>query len=142
MNIVTIYTDGSCSPNPGPGGWAAILSMGQRGKTLSGSAADTTSNQMELCAIYEGIKALLCPCEVIVVTDSQNAIGWLAEGWRRKNAQCRALCEKIETVIQMGYHHVSWVKVDGHSGHRWNEAADRLANSARVTGETLRLAEV
>lgn len=142
MNIVTIYTDGSCSPNPGAGGWAAILSMGQRGKQLAGSAANSTNNQMELRAIYEGIKALLCPCEVIVVTDSQLAIGWLAEGWKRKDAQCRALCEKIETVIQMGYHHVSWVKVVAHSGHHFNEAADRLANSARITGEVLRLAEM
>ena len=132
MNIVTIYTDGSCSPNPGHGGWGVILLMGQRGKQLSGSAADTTNNQMELCAIYEGIKALLCPCEVIVVTDSQLAIGWLAEGCERKNAQCRALCEKIETAIQMGYHHVSWVKVAAHAGDRMNEAADRLANQARL----------
>lgn len=132
MNEVTIYTDGSCSPNPGAGGWAAILSMGQRGLQLSGSAADTTSNLMELTAILEGLKALQCPCAVSVVTDSELAIGWLALGWKRKNVPCARLCKQIETVIQMGYHCVSWIKVAAHTGNRWNEAADRLANEARL----------
>lgn len=142
MNVVTIYTDGSCSPNPGPGGWAAILKMGHRGRCLSGSAADTTNNLMELTAILEGIKALLCACEVVIVTDSQLAIGWLTLGWKRKNAQCARIAADIDMAIIMGGHEVSFEHVKGHAGHTMNEAADRLANSARVTGEALRLAEI
>ena len=132
MNFVTIYTDGSCSPNPGAGGWAAILSMGQRGKQLSGSHPSSTNNRMELTAILEGIKALLCACEVVVVTDSQLAIGWLSLGWKRKDPKCAAICADIDLAIIWGDHTVRFEHVEGHSGHRWNEAADRLANQARL----------
>lgn len=133
MYQVTIYTDGSCSPNPGPGGWAAILRMGSRGHRLSGSSPDSTNNRMELTAVLEGIKALKAPCSVVVVTDSQLVIGWLSLGWKRKDAKCAAISADIDMAIVMGGHTVSFEHVCGHAGHTLNEAADALANAARVS---------
>lgn len=132
MHVVTIYTDGSCSPNPGAGGWAAILSMGSRGRRLSGFAAESTNNRMELTAVLEALKALKAPCTVIVVTDSQLVIGWLSLGWKRKNAGCAAIAADIDMAIIKGGHSVSFEYVKGHMGHTMNEAADRLANEARL----------
>lgn len=135
MFEVTIHTDGSCSPNPGPGGWAAILKMGSRGRQISGSSPDSTNNRMELTAVLEGIKALKTPCSVVVVTDSQLVIGWLSLGWRRKNAKCAIIAADIDLAIITGGHEVSFEHVKGHADSPLNNAADGLANAARLSQE-------
>ena len=98
MKTVTIYTDGACSGNPGPGGWAAILEWNGREKELSGGEAETTNNRMELLGAITALQALHEPCEVSLYTDSQylaNAInlGWLREwkkkGWKRKGGELK-----------------------------------------------------
>ena len=131
MSKVTIHTDGACSGNPGKGGWAAVLTSRGHKKEISGGNPDTTNNQMELQAVLSAIYALRRPCcDVVIVTDSQNVIGWLSQGWKRKNPQIRALCEQIEAAIRTGCHEVSFEKVKGHSGHEFNERADQLAREA------------
>ena len=94
MKKVTIYTDGACSGNPGPGGWGAVLLYGDTKKELSGGEAETTNNRMELIGIITALEALKEPCSVSLYTDSQyvtNAInlgwvhGWKAKGWKRKD---------------------------------------------------------
>jgi len=131
MSKVIIYTDGSCSGNPGPGGWAAVLTSGDHKNEISGGNPDTTSNRMELQAVLSAIYALRRPCcDVVIVTDSRNAIGWLSKGWKRKNPAIRALCQEIEAAIRTGCHEVSFEKVKGHSGHEFNERADQLAREA------------
>lgn len=130
MHKVIVYTDGACSGNPGPGGWAAVLTCGEHEKHLSGGEPDTTNNQMELKAVLEGIRALKFPCSVTVVTDSQNVIGWLSQGWKRRNPQIVLLCRDIERAIKDGGHTVQFTKVAGHSGDRLNELADGLARAA------------
>ena len=134
MNRVIVYTDGSCYPNPGPGGWAAILTMGSRRKQLSGYLPKSTNNQAELVAVLEGIKALQCACEVVVVTDSRLVIGWLSSGWKRKNHQCAVICAAIDQEVLLKGHSVSFKHVKGHSGVLLNEAADVLAGKARREG--------
>ena len=131
MSKVTIYTDGASSGNPGPGGWAAVLTSRSHKKEISGGNPDTTNNQMELQAVLSAICTLRRPCcDVVIVTDSRNVIGWLSQGWKRKNPQIRALCDEIEAAIRTGCHEVSFEKVKGHAGHPMNERADQLAREA------------
>ena len=130
MSQVIIHTDGSCRPNPGPGGWAAILTCGEHQKEIYGGEADTGINQMELTAVLKGLEALKKPCHVIIVTDSQNVIGWLLMGWKRKDAGVRRLCAEIETVIEAKQLIVEYEKVKSHSGDPMNERADQLAVAA------------
>lgn len=137
MKNVTIYTDGACSGNPGAGGWGTILSCGGREKELSGGAADTTNNRMELTAVIEGLKALKQPCNVTVVTDSKyvaNGItlgwarSWKANGWRKKDkkpALNPELWDELLTLIDRHEVTIEWIK--GHAGHEENERCDRLA---------------
>lgn len=127
---VTIYTDGSCSGNPGKGGWAAILTCGGHVKELSGGLESTTNNRSELTAVLKGFHALKFPCKVTIVTDSANVIGWLSQGWKRKNLEVRKLCAEIDLVIAAKGLTVSFEKVRGHSGHPMNERADALAQAA------------
>ena len=136
---VDIFTDGACSGNPGPGGWAAILRSGEQEKEIFGGARATTNNRMELMAVIEALNALKQPSTVIVHTDSRYVMDgltrwlprWKANGWRTadkkpvKNAELwRALEEATEG------HDVAWRWVEGHSGHPENERADALARSA------------
>ena len=130
MKHVTIYTDGACRGNPGPGGWAAILSYGERVKVVTGRDQDTTNNRMELVAVFQGLAALKEPCSVTVCTDSQNVIGWLSEGWRRKNPEIARLCHTIDLLVAACGHRVRYEWVKGHSGHPLNERADQLAVAA------------
>ena len=130
MTNVVIYTDGACRPNPGPGGWAAVLINGQHEKHLSGGVSDSTNNRMELHAVLEGIKALKKPCAVTITTDSQNVIGWLSLGWKRKVAEIALLCREIDQAIEAGGHQVAFCKVKGHGSDRLNELADALAVAA------------
>ena len=137
MKEVTIYTDGACSGNPGAGGWGAILVYKGKERELSGGAAETTNNRMELTAVIEGLKALKETCRVTVVTDSQyvaNGInlgwaeGWKKNGWRKKDkkpALNPELWDELLTLIAKHEVTIEWVK--GHDGHPENERCDRMA---------------
>ncbi|MBW3096928.1 ribonuclease HI [Pseudohoeflea coraliihabitans] len=138
MTRVEIYTDGACSGNPGPGGWGAVLRHGTTEKELSGGAAQTTNNRMELTAAIEALNALKRPCQIDLYTDSnyvKDGISSWIEGWKRngwktaakkpvKNAE---LWQALETARQR--HAVTWHWVKGHAGHPENERADALARA-------------
>ena len=143
LQHVDIYTDGACSPNPGVGGWGALLISRSHSKRLeiSGSESETTNNRMELTAAIEALKALKQPCEVALYTDSiylRNAFeeSWL-ESWQKKNWKTssgkkvlnRDLWEKLLKLS--GLHNIKWHWVKGHEGHPENERADELAVEAR-----------
>jgi len=137
---ITIYTDGGADPNPGTGGWAAILVDEATGKLkeLSGGEPRTTNNRMELTAAIRGLEALKLPCKVKLYTDSQYLKkgvtewlpGWIARGWKRKEGvlQNEDLWRRLAELIKEHEIHWGWVK--GHAGHRWNEKADQLATAA------------
>ena len=137
MKDVTIYTDGACSGNPGAGGWGTILVYKGREREMSGGAAETTNNRMELTAVIEGLKALKEACKVTVVTDSQYVanginLGWAqsgkANGWRktdRKPALNPELWDELLTLISKHEVTIEWVK--GHDGHPENERCDKMA---------------
>ena len=137
---VDIYTDGACSGNPGPGGWAAILSCMGREKELSGGERETTNNRMELRAVIEALSALKEPCEVELWTDSQyiaRAIneGWLAgwkrRGWRRKEGELKnpELWQRLDALLGEHKVTVNWLR--GHDGQEQNERCDALAVAER-----------
>ena len=136
MKEVSIWTDGACSGNPGPGGWGALLRSGDHEKELSGGEVLTTNNRMELQAAIEALNALKGPSKVALHTDSQYVkggitgwiTGWKRNGWKTaakkpvKNAELwRALDEAC------GRHEIAWHWVKGHAGHAENERADELA---------------
>ena len=141
MKTVTIYTDGACSGNPGPGGWGAILKYGPYEKELSGGEAQTTNNRMELLGVIRALEALKEPCAVELWSDSKYVIdalslGW-AEGWRRrgwvkpdkKPALNPDLWERLLDLCarhEMRYH---WVR--GHAENEYNNRCDALAVAAR-----------
>jgi len=139
MKHVHIYTDGACSGNPGPGGWAALLVHRGRRKELSGAERLTTNNRMELAAAIEGIRALKEPCLVTITTDSeylrQGITSWLA-GWKRrgwkttdkKPVKNRELWEKLDALSEK--HKITWEWVKGHAEHPENERCDDLAVAA------------
>ena len=139
MDLVEIYTDGACRGNPGPGGWAAILTFRGREKILQGAERQTTNNRMELTAAVSALDALKQPCRVDLYTDSeyvQRGISeWLSEwkrrGWKtaaRKTVKNRDLWQLLDEAA--GRHQVQWHWVRGHSGNHGNERVDRLANEA------------
>lgn len=136
---VIIHTDGACSGNPGPGGWAAILSFGDHEKELKGAEAHTTNNRMELMAAIAALEALKKPCRVDLHTDSQyvqNGIsswifGWKRNGWKtsdKKPVKNVDLWQRLDEA--MARHEVKWHWVKGHVGHELNERADQLARDA------------
>lgn len=133
---VTIYTDGACDPNPGPGGWAARLLFGDAQKDLAGSAPVATNNRMELQAVIEALQALTRPCRVRLHTDSEYVRrgitewlpGWKRRGWRTSSGQAVLnvdLWQALEAALER--HQVDWHWVRGHAGNPHNEAVDRLA---------------
>ena len=137
---VIIYTDGSASPNPGPGGWAAILLFGEASKELSGSERHTTNNRMELTAAVKALEALKRPCEIDLHTDSQymrNGIttwihNWMKNGWRtaqKKPVENQELWMQLHALTLQ--HTVRWVWVKGHADNKYNNRVDELANEAR-----------
>ena len=140
---VTIFTDGACRGNPGPGGWGAILLFGEREKEISGGEAMTTNNRMELIAAIQALMALTKPCKVELHTDSQYVQkgisewmpGWKARGWKTaakepvKNADLWKLLDEARLR-----HDVTWKWVKGHAGHVMNERADQLANKGLREG--------
>ena len=137
MPTVSIYTDGACSGNPGPGGWGALLIFKDTRKEIFDGVDDTTNNQMELKAAIEALKALTEPCLVELTTDSkyvmQGITQWI-DNWKRNNwktANKKDVKNKdlwIELYDLKSHHKIDWKWVKGHAGHRENEIADHLAN--------------
>jgi ribonuclease HI len=139
--LVEIWTDGGCKPNPGPGGWAAILRFGATEKELSGSDAATTNNRMELTAACAALEALKRPCRVALHTDSEyvrNGMerwvkGWVRNNWRNAARDPVANYELWQRLLKAAApHDVDWRWVRGHSGDAMNERADQLATAARM----------
>ncbi|MGI5919621.1 MAG: ribonuclease HI, partial [Christensenellales bacterium] len=137
---VTAYTDGACSHNPGPGGWAAVLIYKGREKAFSGFEPETTNNRMELTAVLEALRALKEPCEVDIYTDSayiHNAFkkGWI-ERWQRNGWKTAAKQPVENQDLLMGIleasavHRVRYNKVKGHSDDKYNNMCDMLARKA------------
>ena len=136
---VVIHTDGGASPNPGPGGWAAILTFRDREKELKGGATETTNNRMELTAAISALEALKRPCRVDLHTDSQYLrdgitkyiANWKRNGWRtadRKPVKNVDLWRRLDAAL--GEHQIRWHWVKGHAGHDLNERADALVGEA------------
>ena len=140
MKTVILYTDGACSGNPGPGGWAAILRYGAAARELSGGEAATTNNRMELTAVLEGLRALKEPCAVELYSDSQyivNALnnGWLRDwkrrGWKRRDGELKnpELWQELDQLLQKHAVTPHWVK--GHADDEYNNRCDALAVAQR-----------
>ena len=137
MRTVTLYTDGACSGNPGPGGWGAILEYNGTQKELSGAEEDTTNNRMELTAVIEGLKALKESCIVELYSDSKYvidglskgwAVSWQKNGWRKadkKPALNPDLWEQLLELVSKNELHYHWVK--GHAENPMNNRCDELA---------------
>jgi len=143
QQTVTIYTDGGCIGNPGPGGWAASLRLGEHRKEISGRFRDTTNNRMELRAAIEALNALTRPCAVEIYTDSsyvRNGItkwiqGWQRNGWRtagKKPVKNQDLWKRLLAAVERheSAGGVTWHWLKGHAGDDENERVDDLANTA------------
>lgn len=140
MKEITIYTDGACSGNPGPGGWGAVLIFGNNQKEISGGAKDTTNNIMEMTAVIEALKLLKEPCVVSLYSDSAYVVnafkehwieGWIAKGW--VNSKKEPVKNKelwLEMIELTNKHKVNFIKVKGHSTNELNNRCDFLATSA------------
>lgn len=133
MKKVTIYTDGACSGNPGPGGWGAVLMYGKHEKDLAGGETETTNNRMELMAAIMALESLKEPCAVDLYTDSQYVRlgitewihGWQKNGWNKGKVKNVDLWERLLAATQR--HRMQWHWVKGHDGNPLNERADELA---------------
>ncbi|HIT70659.1 MAG TPA: ribonuclease HI [Candidatus Scatovivens faecipullorum] len=143
MKKVTVYTDGACSGNPGPGGWGAILMYNENKKEISGAEKETTNNIMEITAVLEALKILKEECEVKIYSDSAYVVnafnqGWIYN-WRKNNwktankepVKNKELWEKLYELTQK--HKVEFIKVKGHSDNEYNNRCDYLATSAIKT---------
>jgi ribonuclease HI len=139
-DVVEIWTDGGCKPNPGPGGWAAIMVFKGAVRELSGGEVETTNNRMELTAAAEALSALKRPCKVIVHTDSEylkNGItrwhtGWVRKNWRTASGDPVKNMDLWTRILDGSKNHaIEWRWVRGHSGNAMNERADQLATAAR-----------
>jgi ribonuclease HI len=140
LKHVTIYTDGACTGNPGPGGYGVVLSYGEKRRELSGGYRRTTNNRMEIMAAIVGLETLKYPCKVSLYTDSQylvNSIekgwvrGWKAKGWRKADGKMAVNVDLWERLLpQLHKHTVSFVWVKGHADTEENNVCDRLAVAA------------
>lgn len=149
VKIVEIYTDGACSGNPGPGGWAAILMYNGKERIASGGQPQTTNNRMELTAAIQGLKLLNQRCAVNLYSDSAYLIDALTKGWLERwrlnswrttdknDVKNRDLWEEIYAVSTQ--HKISWIKVKGHSDNEYNNRCDQLARSEiqKLAGKAL-----
>jgi ribonuclease HI len=138
---VEIWTDGGCKPNPGPGGWAAILSFRGTVRELSGAEAETTNNRMELTAAAAALEAIKRPCRIFLHTDSEylrNGItkwhtGWVRKNWRTAGGDPVKNMDLWQRILDAARsHNIEWKWVRGHSGDAMNERADQLATEARM----------
>ena len=138
IKAVTIYTDGGCEPNPGTGGWGAVLIYGDRKRELSGGERCTTNNKMELTAAIEALSVLKHPCQVELHSDSNYLVKGMTEWihtWKRKQwHRGGKLVKNVELWQQLDAlahtHEIKWVWVRGHDGNYYNERCDQLAGDA------------
>ena len=140
MEEVTIYTDGACSGNPGPGGWGALLMYKYTKKEISGGKEETTNNVMELTAVIEGLKLLKFPCKVKLYSDSAYVVngfnqkwiyGWFKNGWKNSNKEPvknKELWQELYDLTKV--HEVEFIKVKGHADNEYNNRCDELARNA------------
>lgn len=140
MEKITIYTDGACSGNPGPGGWAAILMYNGNKKEISGGMKNTTNNIMEITAVIEGLKALKFPCEVDLYSDSAYVVNafsqgwiynWIMKNWKTASGdevKNKELWQELYSLTKL--HKVNFIKVKGHSDNEYNNRCDELARMA------------
>ena len=140
MQIVTTYTDGACSGNPGPGGWGSILMYKENKKEISGGKKETTNNVMELTAVIEGLKLLKFPCKVKLYSDSAYVVnafekkwldGWIKNGWKNSSKEPvknKELWEELYELTKV--HQVEFIKVKGHADNEYNNRCDELARKA------------
>ena len=140
MKKITIYTDGACSGNPGPGGYGAVLIYGQHSKEFSGGEKDTTNNRMEIMAVIVALESLKEQCEVELYSDSRYVVDaiekgwakrWRQNGWKRNKKEAALnpdLWERLLNILEK--HHVTFHWVKGHAGHPLNERCDELARAA------------
>ena len=143
MEEVTIYTDGACSGNPGPGGWGAILMYKDNKKEISGGKKDTTNNVMELTAVIEALKLLKYPCKVSLYSDSAYVVnaflqkwifGWQKNNWKtadKKDVKNKELWQELVKLTHT--HDVTFIKVKGHADNEYNNRCDELARKAILT---------
>ena len=140
MDKVTIYTDGACSGNPGPGGWGAILMYGNNKKEISGGKKETTNNVMELTAALQALKQLKYPCEVELYSDSAYLVNGFSNGWiynwkknnwktaNKEPVKNQEIWEELYNMTQI--HKITFIKVKGHSDNEYNNRCDELAREA------------
>jgi len=143
LPMVDIYTDGACSGNPGPGGWAALLQFKGQSKEISGAEADTTNNRMEMMAVIRALAELKRPCHVRLHSDSALIINtmtlgwienWQAKGWRKADKKPVENKDLWEAMLDaMKNHRVEWIKVKGHADDERNNRVDALAVAAIKT---------
>ena len=142
--LVTIYTDGACKGNPGPGGWGAWLSTAGHEKELCGGESNTTNNRMELTAPIEALATLKRTCQIVIYTDSEYVrkgmtewiLGWQRRGWKtadNKPVKNADLWQRLDALCKL--HQVEWRWVKGHAGDPGNERADVLANQGVLVGQ-------
>ena len=140
--VVTIYTDGACKGNPGPGGWGALMISGAAQKELCGGESSTTNNRMELTAVIEALNALNRACKVALYTDSKYVMdglnqwmpNWKKRGWKtadKKPVKNQDLWQALDVAVSR--HEIEWHWVKGHAGHPGHERADELANEGITT---------
>jgi len=135
--IVEIYTNGACSGNPGPGGWAAVLIYKGTKKEISGFEENTTNNRMELKAVIEALKALKRPCKVNLYSDSNYVINAFKEGWLKKwqkNNWLKSDKTPVENqdlwkeILEVSKgHQINWIKIKGHADNEYNNLCDKIA---------------
>lgn len=143
MKKVILVTDGACSGNPGPGGWAALLKFGKHEKLVAGGEEATTNNRMEIRAVIEGLNTLKERCDVEILVDSRYVMdafeknwlrNWKANGWMtsdKKPVKNKDLWLALDSAVER--HKVSWKWVRGHNGHEDNERVDQAARSAAAS---------
>ena len=137
MKSIDLYTDGACSGNPGPGGWAAILRWRDKERVLAGGEKLTTNNRMELTAVIRGLEALKEPCQVAVYSDSRYVVeamekgwarGWQAKGWKRRGSEEAKNPELWARLLELSdTHRIRWIWVKGHADNELNARCDALA---------------
>ena len=140
MEEITIYTDGACSGNPGPGGWGAILMFKDYKKEISGSLKDTTNNIMELTAVIEALKLVKFPCKIKIYSDSAYVVNaflqgwiynWIKKGWKTADGSPVKNKELWEDLYKFTKtHEIEFIKVKGHSDNEYNNRCDELAREA------------